>query len=184
MQMVEDTNRVVSLQKDQHKESLDCLCKLLQTFGKDLDTGDAKVTQRGWGGGCSMENTVIQHLKSESLSSTCRCRQRSQDDIAVVLLHVWELGFVSAAVLQSFFQVLLDEGIITKEVFHKWESTAAQQGKDDSNSVAGFFTRLHEPEDRHAVSTLCCEEYSVGSEDSRTPTELPHQPFKQRPHSV
>lgn len=67
------------------------------------------------------------------------------DDITVMLLHVWELHgnvweLVAAAVLQSFFKVLLDEGITTKAVFHKWESTTAQQGKDNSNS--GWFLHL------------------------------------------
>lgn len=41
---------VVSLLKAQDEESLGCLCKFLPSFGKDLDTGEAKVTQREGGG--------------------------------------------------------------------------------------------------------------------------------------
>lgn len=34
---------VVKLLKDEHEESLECLCKLMSTIGKDLDTPNAKV---------------------------------------------------------------------------------------------------------------------------------------------
>lgn len=34
---------VVKLLKDEHEESLECLCKLMSTVGKDLDTPNAKV---------------------------------------------------------------------------------------------------------------------------------------------
>lgn len=34
---------VLKLLKDEHEESLECLCKLLSTIGKDLDTPSAKV---------------------------------------------------------------------------------------------------------------------------------------------
>lgn len=36
-------NCVVKLLKDEHEESLECLCKLMSTIGKDLDTLNAKV---------------------------------------------------------------------------------------------------------------------------------------------
>lgn len=36
-------NCVVKLLKDEHEESLECLCKLMSTIGKDLDTPNAKV---------------------------------------------------------------------------------------------------------------------------------------------
>lgn len=34
---------MVKLQKDEHEESLECLCKLMSTIGIDLDTHNAKV---------------------------------------------------------------------------------------------------------------------------------------------
>lgn len=37
---------VVKLLKDKHEESLECLCKLMSTIGKELDTPDAKVHVR------------------------------------------------------------------------------------------------------------------------------------------
>lgn len=42
---------VVSLLQAQDEESLECLCKLLPRFGQDLDTEEAKVTQREREGG-------------------------------------------------------------------------------------------------------------------------------------
>lgn len=40
---------VVSLLKARDEESLECLCKLLPRFGKDLDAEEAKVTEREGG---------------------------------------------------------------------------------------------------------------------------------------
>lgn len=34
---------IVKLQKDEHDESLECLCKLMSNIGKDLNTHNAKV---------------------------------------------------------------------------------------------------------------------------------------------
>lgn len=35
-----------------------------------------------------------------------------------------DVGFVSADVLRSFFDVLFDEGVVRKAVFHQWASAA------------------------------------------------------------
>ena len=59
---------------------------------------------------------------------------------------------LSADVLRLFFDVLFDEGVIRKEVFHKWASAAALQGKDAAlNSVDGFFTWLTKTEAADSV---------------------------------
>ncbi|TWW58920.1 Eukaryotic translation initiation factor 4 gamma 3, partial [Takifugu flavidus] len=52
--------------KDQHKESLDRLCKLLQTFGKDLDTGDTKPQMDRY-------FDHISHIVQERKASTRTC---------------------------------------------------------------------------------------------------------------
>lgn len=46
---------VVSLLKAQDEQSLACLCTFLPRFGKDLDTEEAKVTERDDGGGWKWE---------------------------------------------------------------------------------------------------------------------------------
>lgn len=96
-----------------------------------------------------------------------------------------DVGFVSADVLRLFFDFLFDKGIIRKEVFLKWASAAALQGKDVAlTSVAGFLTRLREPECSSATvtqsSSKVSEEKSLWSNHSRTPAEA----FKQRSLSL
>lgn len=54
--------------------------------------------------------------------------------------------------LRLFFDVLFDKGVISKEVFHKWASAAALQGKDVAlDSVDGFFTWLTKSEAAHCT---------------------------------
>lgn len=95
----------------------------------------------------------LQHPKSESLSSTSRWRQQDSSKRTVNdakekrTVSKVMLGFFSADVLRLFFDVLFDEGVVRKEVFHKWASAAALQGKDAAlSSVGGFFTWLNKTE--------------------------------------
>lgn len=97
-----------------------------------------------------------------------------------------DVGLVSADVLRLFFDFLFDQGVVRKEVFHKWASAAALQGNGAAlDSVGGFFRRLREPErSSSALTTLswpkACEERSIWGKHSRTPAEA----FKQRSHSL
>lgn len=96
-----------------------------------------------------------------------------------------EAWFVLADVLRCFFEVLFDDGLVKREVFHKWASAVALQAKDVAlNSVDGFFARLWEPESSSSVWTQSwpnvSEEKSLWSKHSRTPADA----CKQRSHSL
>lgn len=95
------------------------------------------------------------------------------------------VGFAAADVLQLLFDFLMDEGLVRKEVFHKWASAAALQGKEATlNSVDGLFSRRREPEYGSSAVTLswprASERKSIWSKHSRSPAD----PFKQRSRSL
>ncbi|CAF98129.1 unnamed protein product, partial [Tetraodon nigroviridis] len=238
---------VVSLLKAQDEESLECLCKLLPRFGKDLDAEEAKpqmdqyfdnithivqerktsprtclilkdlldlrkfvsgnsketFAQENIGGSAwtqisgeapdgpeEMQDGVYlvnrEHLieRSEMLKKVLDDDQKQLEALKIVQDVVEQLQHPKN-VLRCFFEVLFDDGLVKREVFHKWASAVALQAKDVAlNSVDGFFARLWEPESSSSVWTQSwpnvSEEKSLWSKHSRTPADA----CKQRSHSL
>lgn len=70
---------VVKLLKNHDEESLECLCRLLTTIGKDLDFEKAKVKTQGlrrlqWRLSVKYRNWLYSCFRSEVRSSLVKCR--------------------------------------------------------------------------------------------------------------
>ncbi|XP_034434993.1 eukaryotic translation initiation factor 4 gamma 3-like [Hippoglossus hippoglossus] len=139
---------VVKLLMNPDQESLECLCKLLTTIGKDLDFEKAKPQMDHY---FNYLKKIAKHSKT-----SYRIRFMLQDIIDLRLVsgslafffHLHNCKESDIQILQNllrmFFDCLCDEDVISEDAFYKWETSKdpAEKLAQHSDQFSSVYTHV------------------------------------------